>query len=188
MRVGLIAEEESDVEVLKTLTSKAAQNKSIGYDRFLGHGCSKLRAKCASWADQLLKRGCRYVIVCHDLDKFEETELRRSIEASLGALKTSRRLILIPVREIEAWLLSDPRAIMLTFGEHREPRCPGLPESVMDPKKTLERIIWSTFHKRYVNTIHNGKIASHMRLSTLRKCASFSPHPRFVTGIITEIR
>jgi hypothetical protein len=188
MRVGLIAEEESDAEVLKALTSKAAQNKSIGYDRFLGHGCSKLRAKCASWAHQLLQRGCRFVIVCHDLDKSKETELRRLIEASLGALKSSQRLILIPVHEIEAWLLSDPRAIMLTFREHREPRCPGLPESVVDPKKTLEKIIWSTFHKRYVNTIHNGKIASHMRLSALGKCASFCPHPKFVKEIINEMR
>ncbi len=188
MRIGLIAEEESDVEILKTLTSRITKGKSIGYDRFLGHGCSKVRTKCASWAHQLLRRGCCCLIICHDLDKFKENDLRRSLEESLGAVKTSQRLILIPVMEIEAWLLSDSRAIMLTFGEHREPRCPGLPESVIDPKSTLEKIVWKSFHKRYINTIHNGKIASYVRFSELKKCKSYAAHPKFVKEIMGKMK
>lgn len=43
MRIGVIAEEASDIDVLYELTCKLTKENMFSFKRFIGHGCGKLR-------------------------------------------------------------------------------------------------------------------------------------------------
>ena len=68
IRVGILAEEDSDVAVVRLLLQKIVPSRSFGVRYFVGHGCGKLRYKCNVWAAQLADRGCSALLVIHDLD------------------------------------------------------------------------------------------------------------------------
>lgn len=180
MKIGVIAEDKSDVEVVKALTLLLLNRTGIGFNYFVGEGCGKLRKKCGTWADILVKKGCLWVVVIHDLDNFREPKLRVELNEAIRDCGASSKVILIPCREIEAWLLYDARAIAQAFNEHKIPRVPGNPELINDPKHFLAEIISKFYRKQYINTKHNSKIAGFIDLNKLRKCASFSPLPAFV--------
>lgn len=181
MKIGVIAEETNDVDVLYYLTCKLIDEKSFSFKRFVGHGCGKLRRKCSAWADNLISRGCSHLVVLHDLDDYKQDALYKELSDSITHAPCSASLILIPVREMEAWLLTDPRALKKVFSLHKQPKLPGNPESILDPKKKLTEIIWKCGMKRYINTIHNKKIAKAMSISKAKTCKSFRPYPAFVS-------
>ena len=83
-------------------------------------------------------------------------------------------------REIEAWLLTDSRAVQTVFGMSKLPKLPANPESLADPKKKLSEIVRTSVKKYYASTIHNKKIAAAMRISKARACHSFRPYPKFI--------
>jgi hypothetical protein len=98
----------------------------------------------------------------------------------------SGRIILIPVFEIEAWLLSDPLALQQAFNMRKSPNIPQNPETIPHPKEYLRNIVWKYSKKRYINTIHNKRIASVLRIDKVSLCSSFTPYPTFVsTTIVT---
>ena len=134
MKIGVIAEENNDVEVLYELTAKLVGENSFSFSRFVGHGCGKLRRKCEGWAKNLLTRGCSALVVIHDLDKRGELELRTTLETRVKAAGFSKSVVLIPIQEIEAWLLSDPKAIQQVFKMRKVPRIPSRPERIADPE------------------------------------------------------
>ncbi len=181
MKIGVIAEEKNDVEVLYELTCKLIDKNAFSFKQFIGHGCGKLRRKCTQWAKNLLQRGCSYLVVIHDLDKYGEDTLRQELTKSVKDIHYNAHLILIPVREIEAWLLTDANALRKVFGLTKAPKLPGKPESLIDPKKQLEELIWKSDKKRYINTIHNQKIAAAMSIEKAKMCKSFCPYPTFVS-------
>jgi hypothetical protein len=180
MVIGIIAEETNDVDVLYHLTCKLIKESSFSFKRFVGHGCGKLRKKCSAWARNLLARGCSHLIVVHDLDDADLTILHLELEAAISHVAFGASLILIPVREMEAWLLADANAVATAFNLKKTPKCPSNPEEVLDPKKKLGEIVWASGKKQYVNTIHNAKIAKEMSIPELNKCKSFLPFPKFV--------
>jgi hypothetical protein len=96
--------------------------------------------------------------------------------------------VLIPKREIEAWLLYDPQAIAKAFGEAKFLTLPGNPESIHDPKKKMWELVYNKYHKNYVNTIHNEKIAKHLNVELLNRSKSFAPHPLFVAKVRKLLR
>jgi hypothetical protein len=178
---------ESDVAVIREITLSLLRPRKVGFKRFLGHGCGKICRKCAAWAEALVLSGCPWIAVIHDLDEYNETELRTRLEQSLKTVKVRTSVVLIPKKEIEAWLLFDDQAIASAFNERATPRLPGNPESLSDPKKFLEKLVWKTYKKYYVNTIHNAMIARAIRPPKLRNCVSFTPHPGFVSKIQGEL-
>ncbi len=186
MKIGVIAEAESDVDVLYKLTCKLIDVDSFSFKKFVGHGCGKLRRKCAAWADNLLRRGCSYLVVIHDLDDYDQEELQQRLASSIAHAAYSAALILIPVRELEAWLLTDSGALKKVFSLPERPELPGNPEDVLDPKKKLRDIIWKCGRKNYVNTIHNAKIADAMSIVKAQGCKSFRPYPVFVAKHLTN--
>jgi hypothetical protein len=115
MIIGVIAEEVNDVDVLYELTCKIIDESTFAFKKFVGHGCGTLRRKCGAWADILLARGCTHLVVIHDLDRNDESVLRSQLEDSVKNVKFEGYVILIPVREIEAWLLYDEKAIQNVF-------------------------------------------------------------------------
>ena len=96
-RIGVIAEEKNDVDVLYELTCKVIAENSFRISHFVGHGCGKLRRKCRAWAENLILQGCTRIVVIHDLDNNTEAELRRQLDHELDGLRIERSLVLIPV-------------------------------------------------------------------------------------------
>ena len=54
--VGIIAEDDSDVESIKILIHRISQNDSIGTKHFVGKGCGKINRKSNSWAINLKEK------------------------------------------------------------------------------------------------------------------------------------
>jgi len=180
VKIGVIAEEHDDIDVLYELTCKLTSENRFGFSRFVGHGCGKLRRKCNAWSQNLIQRGCSHLVVIHDLDSNDEDNLRRQLEDSVSGITFTGHLILIPVYEIEAWLLSDPLALKQTFGMDKTPKVTAHPETIRNPKEHLRDIVWKYCRKHYINTIHNKKIARAIRIERLSVCPSFSPYPEFL--------
>ena len=109
--IGVIAEDISDVEVIRALLAKKAAGSPFTIDKFVGHGCGKIRGKCCQWATTLSRQGCNFLIVLHDLDNKPLSQLSSDLRTALLPSPISKHVIAIPVRSIEAWLLSDNAAI-----------------------------------------------------------------------------
>lgn len=180
MKVGVIAEEKNDIEVLYELTCKLIKENSFSFSHFVGHGCGKLRRKCGAWAQNLMERGCTLLVVIHDLDTRNESELRASLEGHIKGLAFKHSVILIPIEEIEAWLLSDPNAIKTVFKMRKVPPVPSHPERIRDPKEFLTNLVDRNSKSHYLNTIHNRKIAAELVIGSLKRCPSFSRYPAFL--------
>jgi uncharacterized protein DUF4276 len=183
MKIGVIAEDDSDVAVLREITLTLLKPRPIGFKKFVGDGCGKLRRKCGAWAGNLVRQGCPWLIVVHDLDVNDEAQLRAQLTAAIAPAGARASIILIPKREIEAWLLYDGRAIATAFKEQHAPLLPGNPEMLGDPKKHLRDLIRRRYGKQYFNTIHNVQIARHIDPSMLRGSRSFAPHFGFTLAL-----
>jgi hypothetical protein len=182
IKIGIIAEDNSDVEVIKVLLAKFKKTSTFSVRSFVGNGCGKIRNKCGVWAQQLHLRGCHALLVVHDLDRRSSRDLRESLSAALISCPIGKRAIIIPVEEIEAWLFTDAHAIRHAFSLKKLPKVPANPESVASPKEKLQALIWrdSGKTKRYINTVHNEVIAKHSSIPSLRKCLAFRLFERFV--------
>jgi hypothetical protein len=181
-RVGIIAEDESDVQVARELILKFKSKNSFCIKHFLGHGCGKIRHKCATWSKQLYLKGCSVLILLHDLDRNNKKQLREDIEKALYPCPISENIIVIPVEEIEAWLMCDVNALKKTFSIKKSFKLPNNPESIVSPKEKLEQIIWiySGKTKRYLHTQHNAVIAKNIPVAALQKCPAFHDFAKFV--------
>lgn len=178
--IGVIAEDVSDVEVVIALFEKYVPRNTFYVRRFVGNGCGKLRSKCRTWAENLLRGGCEHIFLFHDRDRHKEEALRKSLLAKLPPRDFPQSVIVIPVEEMEAWLLSDEEAIKAVFALKETPKRYINCEDVNSPKEELERLVWVSGKKRYLNTVHNKRIAEKTTLENLRRCPSFVPFDEFV--------
>jgi hypothetical protein len=186
--MGIIAEDDSDVGVLREVTLSMLRPHRIRFSRFVGNGCGKLRRKCGAWALTLVRQGCPWIAVVHDLDVYDEAKLREQLTNAITPARAKATVVLIPRREIEAWLLYDGRAIAGAFRENEQPRLPGDPESLVDPKKYLRELVWKKYRKDYLNTVHNTLIASRIDVGLLRRSKSFAPHWAFSATVRKMLR
>jgi hypothetical protein len=187
MKMGIIAEDDSDVAVVREITLTLLKPHIVGFKRFVGDGCGKLRRKCSAWARNLVLQGCPWIIVVHDLDVQDEARLRAQLTRAVAPAGAKANVVLLPKREVEAWLLYDGTAIA-ALNEHAAPRLPGNPEILLDPKKHLRDLIWRKYRKDYLNTVHNALIAKHINISLLRRSGSFAPHPVFAASVRKSLR
>ena len=182
LKIGIIAEDDSDVDSLQVLIKKIT-NKNIATKRFVGKGCGKLKRKCSAWSFQLKNRGCNLLIFIHDLDRWNLNELNTKLLESLLPSAIAKYIICIPIEEMEAWFLSDPRALRDAMNLKRIPNIKGLPESIKSPKEYLGQIIFSASNgdKIYLNTKHNVKISEHVSIDSIKnRCPSFNPLYEFI--------
>lgn len=188
MKMGIIAEDDSDVAVVREITLSLLKPYRIGFSRFVGNGSGKLQRKCGAWARTLVRQGCPWITVVHDLDVHDERRLRAQLTAAIAPARAKASVVLLPKREIEAWLLYDGGAIAAAFNEIQHPRVPGNPESLLDPKKHLRDLIWKKYRKAYLNTVHNARIAKRIDVSRLTRAASFARHPVFTAAVRKMLR
>jgi hypothetical protein len=180
--IGIIAEDKSDVSVMRELTAKVLPKNQFSVKQFYGSGSARIRAKCRKFADQLVRRGCTRVVVVHDLDASKEEALRKELEDGLTSMDGCTTLVLIPERTIEAWLLSDADAIKRVFTLKKLPKVPHQPESLMNPKEWLGNLVWKLEKKKYVNTIHNEKIAAAISIQKVTRRKSFALYPAYLNN------
>lgn len=179
--IGVIAEDISDVDVIEEIIAKKRKRNYFKIKKFVGHGCGKVRSKCRDWASNLRIQRCALLIVMHDLDENNLDELRAELQNALCPSPIAKHIIVIPIREIEAWLLADHHAINKTFGLHLKKITN--PEEIRRPKERLRDLVYlkSNKSKVYVNTIHNRRIAANASLKELGRCSSFVPLNDFLS-------
>ncbi|MET0107227.1 MAG: DUF4276 family protein, partial [Sedimenticola sp.] len=148
--------------------------------KFVGNGCGKLRSKCGSWASMLSKLGCEHIMIFHDRDRNDEKDIRHIIETKVCKVDYPNSIIVIPVEELEAWLLADAKAIKVAFNLKKAPKKIGNCEAIESPKEFLRDVVWNIGKKRYLNTMHNKKIAEHSNISNFLRCKSYRPFDKYV--------
>ena len=128
-------------------------------------------------------RGATHFIICHDSDGGDPEEIKNKVESVMKEKNCSafNYTIVIPVQELEAWIIADEQAISKVI--------PTLsikpvmsPESINSPKEWLIKESRKTrSHPLYVPTLHNHRVAQHVDLSKLEiKCPSFIDLKNFV--------
>lgn len=113
---GILGEDKSDVATLKVLIRRLERSDSIpvktkGYD-----GCGEMLRKGAKQLRLFTRLGCNRFVVCYDSDGEEPNARYHKIVESIirpSGLTGLREIIciLIPVQEIEAWILADIEAV-----------------------------------------------------------------------------
>jgi hypothetical protein len=185
--IGVIAEDQGDVDVVTNLLEKYVARNKFSIKKFVGNGCGKLRNKCGSWANTLFESGCDHVLIFHDLDRNDEVVLREFLLTKVPIEKFPKSFIVIPIEEIEAWLLSDVVAVRDVFGLVVTPPKIHNCESINSPKEFLRNLVWKHGKKRYLNTTHNKKISERVTIENLRRCSSYKPFDEYVKSTIFKL-
>jgi len=183
--VGVIAEDDSDFNSVRILVKRIAGKDNIAFKKKIGDGCGKVKRKCSVWAEDLFQRQCDALIVVHDLDRSVLSQLESDLAERLSSASIARRLICIPVEELESWFLSDPKSIKSALSLSRIPKASGRPETITSPKEYLRDQVASCSGSRriYLTTKHNELLAQHVSIELARaKCPSFERFHDFVAG------
>jgi len=180
---GIIAEDFSDVEVVKKFAKKLL-GRNISTRYFVGKGCGQIKKKLRGWCNALEIKGCSQVILVHDLDRRNAETLRAQLQSELNLAPQKKKVLVVPIEELEAWLLSDHLAIKAALKLRRAIKEEHHPERVPSPKEHLGRLILKASDGKvtYVNTVHNTLITDHVDISLVKKkCPSFLPLAQFFT-------
>lgn len=171
------------MDVVDEVLAKLATRK-YSIKCFVGRGSGRIAGKCSAWARVLHEQGCSRLIIVHDLDSGHLPTLRERLITSLGECPMSRHVLVIPIREIEAWLLADEAAVGKVAKPRRPARAIPNPERLMRPKEFLRDWLSRLSDQRivYINTIHNRRIANYASLNRLHRCASFRPLENFAAN------
>lgn len=187
MRIGIIAEDDSDIEVLKHFASKLT-SRSFSVDKFVGKGCGSLKRKTAGWCKALIQKGCSSVVLVHDRDRHDEQILRGELERLLVDVNMLTKVVVIPCEELEAWLLSDTKALKIAMKLESLPKVINHPERIESPKEHIGKLVRAhskNMNKQYVNTVHNLLIAKALSVAVVSaRCPSFHHFEEFVTEAI----
>lgn len=177
----MIAEDQSDVDVVCELISKIARKK-FAIRRVLGYGCGRMHSKARAWATQLQRQGCSTLLLVCDLDFRPHADLLESLTAAINPCPILRYAVVIPVREIEAWLLADHEAITQALKLKLAVKKQANPEAIPNPKERLRDVIRERSKGKvtYLNTVHNRRIAAKLRIPEVRRCQSFQPFEEFI--------
>ena len=184
--VGIIAEDDSDVECVKHFVRRIHTNKRIGFKKFVGQGCGKISRKANAWAKIFKMQGCTAIILLHDLDRNKHADLYKKLSEAFLPSPIRKYIISIPVEELESWLLSDENAFNSVFNINKTKYLPKHPETVPSPKEYIAKLVRSETNKKidYLNTRHNSKLAEQIDFHEMRtKCPSSIPFMDFVKTI-----
>lgn len=181
---GVIGEDKSDVESLKVLIKRIASDNSLTVRTKGFSGCGEMLRKGASHIRLFERLGMSRFIICYDADGADPDE-RRNVAISRIAVPAGVTdfCIVVPVQEIESWILADLSAVTNVILSWR-PEDHGNPESVADPKEQIERMSRGANKKpRYSHATHNPIVVRYLDLDKIyQKCPSFRPLRDFVSS------
>lgn len=181
VRYGLIAEDASDILVIKELARKIS-GRNISASHFVGKGCGPIKKKAPGWCKAFAEKGCSQIVLVHDRDRHDAKKLTRELEAVLSTAPQAKKVVVVPTEELEAWLLCDPNAVKVALNLRRSIKEEHHPERIPSPKEYLGLAVWRASERRvnYINAVHNPLIAEHIDVATIsRKCPSFKPFSDF---------
>ncbi len=179
-RFGVISEDQTDGDVIRVVIHRLA-GEEVPVKVRGQKGCSKIKAKAARIiADLVAKNDVSDIIVVHDLDRNpapnqlnDEAQLRQLLlDCCQTRCAEIRRLICIPVEELEAWFWSD-EAVVKTVGRGYGNAHPT-PHRIASPKEALQRLSRGVNAKPRYTTQDNPDLASKLNLEVCAKrCPSF---------------
>ncbi len=181
--IGIIAEDTSDIDTIRELIIRISKNNKIAIKGRSKNGCGILLRKCHDWARNLADIRCSVLIVIHDSDNNNPTEIYKKVKEKLDPSPITNHLITVPVQELEAWLLADPEGIKKSLNLKETPNIKYSTELVNSPKEFLEAAIYKASRKEmyYQNTKHNMIIAKTISIDLIRKkCPSFRDFHDFI--------
>lgn len=180
---GVIGEGVSDVETLKVLIRRMAGDDRLSITTYDSEGAGKLLKECCRVLKLMASRGCRKFVVCWDADGTDPEPRKRELEKVVATSGVSQSCVVIPVQELESWILADLQVAQnIITGWH--PNDVPYPESIASPKEYLRaKSAASNGKPRYRHVTDNKRIAKLLSLEKLRKkCPSFRPLYDFVVA------
>lgn len=186
---GIIGEDSSDVGTLKVIIRRLANNNSLPIDAKGYGGCAEMLRKGARQLRLFAGKGVTRFIICYDADRsipknrHEEARQKIWVEANV----VGDCCIVIPVQELEAWILADLSSVTKVI-KGWVPGDVKTPEHLTDPKEHLEKLSRQQQRPRYIHAIHNERIAHHLDLAKVAsRCPSFVPLRDFVAPTLTTV-
>jgi hypothetical protein len=184
---GILGEEDHDAETVKVLVRRLSESPYLRCHSHGFVGCGGLLKDGSKFLRSFQRAGCQKFIVCHDADgpnptpKYDQVMDRVIKPAEIN----SGYCIVIPVEEIEAWILADLPAVSKVLSSWTPDPIRQNPESIQNPRERLRRESRANNRKPiYDPGTHNARVAEHLDLHILRtRCPSFERMAKFVTGI-----
>jgi hypothetical protein len=180
---GILGEDPSDVATLKVLVKRLAGNDSLRVKTKGYGGCAEMLRKGARQLRLFQDFNCTRFIVCHDADGPDPNPHRELVQQRIVTPSGINEgcCIVVPVQELEAWILADIEAVTRIFTSW-VPSPIENPEQVASPKEHLEKLSRDSRQRpRYSHATHNEKVAKHLDLNKIRaKCPSFKVLNDFV--------
>jgi hypothetical protein len=183
---AVLAEDRSDADSLAVLVKRISgiENDRVFKKGF--SGCGELCRKAGSHIADFASQGATHFIICHDSDGNDPAAIRQKVNSAIAGktdLKQFKHKIVVPVQELEAWIIADETAIKKAIPTLSIPAV-GQPEAVNSPKEWLVR---ESRRERsrplYDPATFNHRVAMHLDIATVeRKCSSFRELTEFIRG------
>jgi hypothetical protein len=175
---GLIGEDKSDVDTLKILIRRIANNDTVSIKAKGYSSCGEMLKKGARQLHLFKALGCKKFIICYDSDrdcpKKRKQEIVDKVISKVGFKGVF--CALVPIQEIESWILADLKAVSKIITSWNPTEEINHPETVKDPKEYLEKLSRQQQRPRYSHATHNPIIARHLDIAKVSmKCSSFRP-------------
>lgn len=188
---AIIAEDPNDVECLKVLIKRLANDNSITIKGKGYGGCSIMLRKGKNELRSFKKEGYTHFIICYDKDKSIGKERYQQVIEEIikpsgirNGKNQSKVCILIPNEEMEAWILADLKAVSNVIPSWLPEEEYDNPESITSPKEkiiNLSKINKPKLQPLYIYTTHNQKVMQHLDLNIVKKkCPSFRELADFI--------
>lgn len=175
---GIIGEDKSDVATLKVFLKRLLNDNTVTIRTKGYSGCAQMLCKGASQVDLFSKLGVKIFIICYDADSDNPKDRYAEVVNKIIEMSAQRKTfcVLIPVQELEAWILADIPSVSNVFTGWR-PHEINNPENIHNPKEYLEKLSRTANKKpRYNHAMHNEMVAKYLDLDIVhRKCPSFKP-------------
>lgn len=180
---GVIGEDRSDAHTLATIVERLAGLSAGNTQRKGFGGCGEMLNKGARQLKLFHSLGCRRFVVAYDADG-EHPGTREKVvrEKIVRPSQLGDVCVLIPVQEIEAWILADLPAVRNVIKSWTPAQIDRNPETIPKAKEHLEFLSRAANKKpRYSHALHNEKVAQHLDLDRVySRCESFRPLQHFI--------
>ena len=190
VRIGLIAEDRTDIDVIKVLAQRIVPGK-ISWFVQPGGGCGSIQRKGRRWLADFARRQATHAILLQDLDRARNGELKNEAElqASLELIASTSQLtnlICIPVEELEAWFWACPDVLT------KVARVPAVakpePHRIPRPKEALERLSRDSARRPRYSTNDNAALAAVLNLDRCAaSCPSFERFRSFLLSAVASV-
>lgn len=183
--LAILAEDLSDVETLKEISRRIVP-KTMKIQGFGFGGCGGLRRKGASHLLRYQDLGARAYIVCHDADTNKPESVSKAVlnDVVIPSGIAQGLCIVVPVQEIEAWILADTAAIRRAV-TRLDIKPHASPQTIDHPKDYLVNLSKQGRGRSiYRPADHNKEVAKYLNFDELNsKCDSFASLYAFLRAV-----